>query len=150
MKVMIMTESICSWSWRRRRSSWRNQSHRQISQRFQFLWRNQIKFSYKVIKVFVTGVNMCLYSKRFDCVKVMNVDVNKDSEQTTQDLLADGDECLGKWNVCWEKKSPIRSSAQHSSPLLVISCSSQVILTHKFQVIISTITFRFLALVFNL
>ena len=43
---------------------------------------------------------MSFDSQGFDGIEVMNVDVNKDSEEATQYLLGDRNEGLREWNVC--------------------------------------------------
>jgi len=86
-----------------RRSDRRNQSRGQISKRFQFLSRNEIKLRHKIIEVFVTRVDMGLHSNRFNGVKVVDVDMDKHSKQSTQNFLADGNECLGEGNVYFQR-----------------------------------------------
>lgn len=69
---------------------------RHVFQWLQLLPINEVEFSAKEVKVLVAGVHVCLRSHENDAVKVMNVDMNKDPEETTQDLLADLDEVLGE------------------------------------------------------
>ena len=64
-------------------------------QRFQLLPVYEVELRAKEVKVLVTGVDMCLCSHDDDAVKVMDVDVHEDPEETTQDLLTDLDEVLG-------------------------------------------------------
>lgn len=49
-------------------------------QRFKFFGSHQFKFRNKVIKVFVTSVDMGFGSNLNQAIKVMNVDMDEDTE----------------------------------------------------------------------
>lgn len=68
-------------------------------QRFKFLGSNEIIFRDEIIEMLVTGVDVCFDADRDKAIKMMNVDVDKDTEQPGQDLFTDGNEVLGERNV---------------------------------------------------
>lgn len=75
-----------------------------LFQGLQLLAVYEVHLCDKVIEVFVAGVDMSLCTHHNDPVKVVNVDMDEDSEKTAQDLLADLKEVLweGNANTCWK------------------------------------------------
>lgn len=59
---------------------------------------HQAELADEVIEVFVAGIDMCLGPHAEDAVKVVDVDVYEDAEETGQDLGADLLEVLGEGN----------------------------------------------------
>lgn len=58
----------------------RTYSFSHFRQRFQFFSSNQVKFSYKVIEMLKTRVYVSLSSDTDDSIKMMNVNVDKDTK----------------------------------------------------------------------
>lgn len=67
-------------------------------QRLQLLALDQVEFGGEEVEVFVAGVDVRFGSHQEDPVEVMDVDVHKHTEKTTQDLLTDLDEVLWEGN----------------------------------------------------
>lgn len=67
-------------------------------QRLQLFAVYQVEFSGKVVKVLVAGVDVSFSSHQQDPIEMMDVDVHKHAEETTQDLLTDLDEVLREGN----------------------------------------------------
>lgn len=57
----------------------------------------------EVVVVFVTGIDVSLGAHAADAVKVVDVDVHKDPEETAQDLLAHLLEVLRERNT-WDQR----------------------------------------------
>lgn len=68
-------------------------------QRLQFRVFDDAELRDEVIVVFVAGIDVGLSSHTADAVKVMDVHVHKDPEETAQDLLAHLLEVLGERNT---------------------------------------------------
>lgn len=68
-------------------------------QRHQFWVVDKIKLSDEVVVVFVARVDVRLCSHAADTVKVVNVNMNKHPEETTQDLLTHLPEIFWKWDT---------------------------------------------------
>ena len=73
-------------------------------QRSELLLIDQIELGDEVVEVFVAGVDVGLGADAHDPVEVMNVDVNKDSVEPGQNLLALWLEGLREWNVRGDRK----------------------------------------------
>jgi len=85
------------WSdFKRFSSSGRTHLLRHVLERFQLLGTNEIKLGHKIIKVFVASVDVGLGSKGYNTIKVMDIDVDKDTEETGQDFSADTHKVLWK------------------------------------------------------
>lgn len=65
-------------------------------QGLQFRVIDEMELCDEVVVVFVTGVDVGLSAHAADAVEVMNVNMNKHSEETAQDLLAHLLEVLGE------------------------------------------------------
>lgn len=61
---------------------------------------NKAKLPDEVVKVLVAGVDMSLGTHVDDAVKVVDVDMDKDTEEAGEDLSANLLELLGKGNTC--------------------------------------------------
>lgn len=59
---------------------------------------HQAELSDEVVEMLVAGVDMCLSTHAEDAVKVVDVDMDKDTEEPSQDLGADLLEVLGEGN----------------------------------------------------
>lgn len=70
-----------------------------LRQRLQLLGHYELKFLDKVVKVFVAGVDVRLGAYTDDPVKVVDVDVHKDAEESRQDLATHRGERLGERHV---------------------------------------------------
>lgn len=67
----------------------------------------------------IAGVDMCLRPHAEDAIEVVDVDVDKDSEKSGQDLGADLLEVLGEGNSCgWRGIEEGVKTLRHSPPLL--------------------------------
>ena len=75
-----------------------------VLQRSELLLIDQIELGDEVVEVFVAGVDVGLGADAHDPVEVMNVDVNKDSVEPGQNLLALWLEGLREWNVRGDRK----------------------------------------------
>jgi len=75
-----------------------------VLQRSELLLIDQIELGDEVVEVFVAGVDVGLGADAHDPVEAMNVDVNKDSVEPGQDLLALWLEGLREWNVRGDRK----------------------------------------------
>lgn len=69
-----------------------------LPQWLQFPLVHQAELLDEVVKVLIAGVDMCLRPHAEDAVKVVDVDMDKDSEESGQDLGADLLEVLGEGN----------------------------------------------------
>lgn len=72
-------------------------------QGLQFRVINEVELRDEVVVVLVAGIDMGLCTHAADTVKVMDVNMYKDSEETTQDLLAHLLEVLGE-RYTWSKE----------------------------------------------
>ena len=68
-------------------------------QRFQFSFVNQRVFGDEKIEMLVTSVDVSFRADGHQFVKVVNVNVNENAEETRQDLLTGRREIVGKRNV---------------------------------------------------
>ena len=75
-----------------------------VLQGSELLLIDQIELGDEVVEVFVAGVDVGLGADAHDPVEVMNVDVNKDSVEPGQNLLALWLEGLREWNVRGDRK----------------------------------------------
>ena len=75
-----------------------------VLQRSELLLIDQIELGDEVVEVFVAGVDVGLGADAHDPVEVMNVDVNKDSVEPGQNLLALWLESFGERNVRRDRK----------------------------------------------
>lgn len=58
----------------------------------------EVELGAEVVKMLVAGVDVGLGSHQNNAVEVVDVDVHKDPEESTQDFLTDLNEVLGEWN----------------------------------------------------
>lgn len=82
-------------------------------QRFQLFVVRQVKLSHKVIEMFVAGVDVSLGSHLAHTVKVVDVDVDKHSEQTRQNLLSHLHKGLREGST-WESDRRRQKTVNHS------------------------------------
>jgi hypothetical protein len=68
-------------------------------QRFQFFFINQMKFGHKIVEMFVASVCVRFRSNMHHSIKMMNVDVNKDTKQSCENLFARSLEVLRKCDI---------------------------------------------------
>lgn len=83
-------------------------------QRLQLFAVYQVEFSGKVVKVLVAGVDVSFSSHQQDPIEMMDVNVHKHAEETTQDLLTDLDEVLREGNS-WKTTRAKRKNKQHET-----------------------------------
>ena len=60
--------------------------------------RNQLKFFDKLVEMLIAGVNMGLCANLGQLIKVMVVHVDKNTEESSEDLLHSAHKCLGEGN----------------------------------------------------
>ena len=68
-------------------------------QGFKLLGRNQVEFRDEEVEVLVAGVDVGFHADGDESVKVVDVHVDKDAEESGQDFLADGDKVSGKGDI---------------------------------------------------
>lgn len=78
--------------------TWVLSLHTDTYQRLKLLAVYEVHLCDEVIEMFVAGVDMGLCTHHNDPVEVVDVDVDKDTEEAGQDLVADLLEVLGKGN----------------------------------------------------
>ena len=71
----------------------------QFSQRFEVLFLHQVKFSYKVVKMFEKRVNVWLGIDLPNPLKMVDVGMDEHAEHSGQDFLADFFVVLGELHV---------------------------------------------------
>lgn len=76
-------------------------------QGLQFWVLDEAELRDEVVVVFVTGIDVSLGAHAADAVKVVDVDVHKDSEKTAQDLLTHLLEVLRERNTYNKKDRPV-------------------------------------------
>lgn len=69
-------------------------------QRLQLPVVNEAKLPDEIVKVLVAGVDVSLSTHVDDAVKVVDVDMDKDTEEAGEDLSANLLELLGEGNTC--------------------------------------------------
>ena len=72
---------------------------RHFFQRLELLLVEQCVLCDEIVEVFVAGVDVRLGPDGHEPVEMVDVNVDKDTVETRQDLLADGGEVFGKWDV---------------------------------------------------